>query len=82
MHTTISALPATSTVEQALALLGYVEGAPSLLDAGTLAIDKRIYSTMRCPACQRRGMVFRPWKRGREYRPVAVCRHCGHGEEV
>jgi hypothetical protein len=71
-----------SAPEKALALLGYREGPPPHLDAGTLATDRRVYSAMKCGQCRRRGMHFRPMHRGREYRAVAVCRHCGHGEEV
>jgi hypothetical protein len=52
------------------------------MDPGTVAIDRRVYSAMRCAACRQRGMHFRPMHRGREYRAVAVCRRCGHAEEV
>jgi hypothetical protein len=78
--------PATTTqasaAEAALAALGYSEGPPPGMDPGTVAIDRRVYSAMRCAACRQRGMHFRPMHRGREYRAVAVCRRCGHAEEV
>jgi hypothetical protein len=71
-----------SAPERALAALGFEPGPPAHLDTCTLATDRRAYSVMRCAACKRRGMRFRPMHRGREYRAVAVCRHCGHGEDV
>jgi hypothetical protein len=82
MQSTVTTPHAASAPEKALALLGYREGPPAHLDPATLAIDRRVYSAMNCGRCRKRGMAFRPMHRGREYRAVAVCRHCGHGEEV
>jgi hypothetical protein len=82
MESTRTPASRTSDFLSALALLGYEEGPPAHLDVQTVAIDRRIYSAMKCSQCRRRGMHFRPMHRGMEYRAVAVCRHCDHGEEV
>jgi hypothetical protein len=82
MQSTLTPTDPTSKILAALALLGYVEGPPPHLDAGTVAIDRRVYSAMKCSQCRRGRMHFLPMHRGREYRAVAACCHCGHAEEV
>jgi hypothetical protein len=65
-----------------LASAGFFFGSPSHVSKECQAIDAAMCHAMRCPGCNRPGMLYNPMHRGREYRAVASCKHCGAGEEV
>jgi hypothetical protein len=60
--------------------MGFEPGAPATLRKENLIADQRAYRHFRC-ACGRRGLQFKPYHRGREYRACVVC-PAGHAEEV
>jgi hypothetical protein len=78
--------PATATTAEALdrewRSLGFVAGAPPRVSPDGRAIDKRVCRHLKCAACRRRGLDYRPFRRGDDYRVLAACLHCGAGEEV
>jgi hypothetical protein len=74
--------PTHLPVETELAALGFQPGAPPHVPAEIQNIDRRVYRVQRCPACGRRGMRFRPFHRGGEYRAIVRCPACHRIEEV
>jgi hypothetical protein len=90
-HTTTAAARQQPTVgaRDALGLAaelfeqGLHEGTPPGLSAQSQAIDRRVCRAMRCPACRKRGMAYRPFSDGHtHYTVLAVCAGCGAAEEV
>jgi hypothetical protein len=80
-NTATSSTPATAA-EQGLLALGYERGAPPHVRAATQAIDRQVCRQSRCGSCGRRGLSYRPFHRGREYRVLAVCPACQAAKEV
>lgn len=76
----------TSTAKdltRALLTLGFEQGkAPAHVPATHIDVDRRCARAMKCGSCGKRGLTYTPYRRGREYRAVAACRHCGSGEEM
>lgn len=62
--------------------LGFTEGAPQHIPPAIVQADQRIYKVMKCGECRRRGNKVSPMHRGREYRLLCSCRHCGHQVEA
>jgi hypothetical protein len=75
--------PAPTARDLAAALLagGLRPGTPPHLTARAESIDRQLCRALRCPACRRRGLSYRPFTDGRRYVVLAVCR-CGAAEEV
>jgi hypothetical protein len=82
MSKPITTAPAAAVLQQQLAAAGYQHGAPEHVSKETLAIDGRLAGRLRCPGCNRRGMTFKAFHRGRQYAGLACCRHCPAGVEV
>jgi hypothetical protein len=72
---------AKSSAEVALEQLGFAPGAPAHITRASQDIDAQVARKLRCPACRKRGMDYRPFHRGRAYAALAVCR-CGAGEDL
>jgi hypothetical protein len=68
-------------LEEELARLGYLEGAPPQVPPALVDVDRRIGRRMKCGACHKRGMRFHPMHKASAYRVVLVCR-CGNREEM
>jgi hypothetical protein len=85
---TIRPTPAPAGARDALGLatelfaLGLREGVPAHLAARAESIDRQLCRALRCPACRRRGLGYRPFTDGRRYVVLAACPACGAGEEV
>jgi hypothetical protein len=60
---------------------GLHPGTPPQLTARAASIDRHLCRALRCPACRRRGLSYRPFTDGRRYVVLAVCR-CGAAEQV
>jgi hypothetical protein len=60
---------------------GLRPGTPLHLTARAESIDRQLCRRLRCPACRKRGMAYRPLTDGRRYVVLAVFR-CGAAEEV
>lgn len=69
-------------LSQELLRLGFVEGAPGHIPTEYVEIDRRCARAMRCGSCGKRGLVYRPFRRGRDYRALASCEKCGSGESM
>jgi hypothetical protein len=70
-------------LDRRLRLAGYRPGSPS---AEVAAADAGICARIACPACRQPGLHYHPYvnpevRRGRGYRPLAVCGECGTAEE-
>ena len=78
----ISNIETAEALEQGLRLIGFTEGAPPHISAAIVQADQRIYKVMRCGVCRGRGHKVSAFHRGREYRLVCECRHCGAGMEA
>jgi hypothetical protein len=61
---------------------GLHEGTPPGLSARAEAIDRQVCRRLRCPACKRRGMAYKPFHGAGRYTVLATCRRCGAGEQV
>src|SRR5690242_8439145 len=78
-------LPRTfAELSEVLRVLGFAFGVPPWLPPTAAAIDRRACRLMRCPACRRRGLQYRPYHEPAvlRYRVVAVCPECQAAEEV
>jgi hypothetical protein len=60
----------------------YEPGCPAQILEATARHDAHAVARMRCPGCGLRRLEYHPWQRGRAYRVLAGCTHCGAGEEV
>jgi hypothetical protein len=60
---------------------GLQPGTPAHLSAQSQSIDRQLCRALRCPACRKRGLAYRPFTDGQRYVILAVCR-CGAAEEV
>lgn len=60
---------------------GYQPDTPPHITEATRQLDSRLCRFARCEQCDRRGLVYRPYRRGRAYRIVAVCTACHHEQE-
>jgi hypothetical protein len=80
---TVGALDSLGLAAELLAE-GLREGTPRHLTAQSKAIDRRLCRRLRCPACRRRGLSYRPLTDGRRYVVLAVYTgaDCGAAEEV
>jgi hypothetical protein len=72
-------------LDRALRAEGYEPCAPS---AEVAAQDEWTCVRLVCPGCSRPGLAYRPYLGSRfrrqrhvDYRPLAVCRSCGHALE-
>jgi hypothetical protein len=74
--------PATPPLVSQLAADGYLPVPPAHPSAWSARIDVGICRRMVCPTCHVRGMEYHPHHQGNRYRVAAVCKRCGHGEEV
>ena len=74
--------PLAADIERAWRAIGFVEGGPPGIPPAIVATDIRCYRAMKCPACNRRGMVVRAFHRQSEFRLLCLCRHCGAGSEA
>lgn len=54
----------------------WLPGAPSHVDAATLAIDRRVVRRARCPQCGHRGLKPHAQQQGTHYRVIGRCCHC------
>lgn len=63
-------------------ILGWRRGCPSLITVQTRRTDERACQSMKCPACQKRGMVFEPFRKEMKYKVIARCEACGAAEEI
>ncbi len=61
---------------------GFRQGPPSHLHCDMLIADIDAYSTLECEVCGHGHHAVKPYHRGREYRLVCVCRHCGNKVEM
>ncbi len=60
---------------------GYQPGVPAGLTPESQAVDRGCCRRLRCAACGRRGMDYRPHYKGSRCRVLAVCSACGNQEE-
>lgn len=68
-------------LEDELAAIGFVAGPPPHIAPAMVDVDRRVGRAMKCGACHRRGMKFRPMHKGEVYRVVLAC-SCGNREEL
>jgi len=57
---------------------GYVPGPPP---PGPAEIDREAALQSRCENCDRKGLVFHPYRKAGSYRALAVCLSCGEAIE-
>ena len=84
MESITIAAPAVNPALDLAALLlqsGYQPGVPAGLTPESQAVDRGSCRRLRCAACGRRGMDYRPHYKGARYRVLAACPACGHQEE-
>jgi hypothetical protein len=70
-----------SVFAQQLAREGFRRGVPPHLDEHTERVDKSVCRRAKCGHCRRRGLLYRPFFKGRVYRVLAVCPACRRAEE-
>lgn len=78
----LASSPLARDLLESLETDGWQPGAPPQVTAESVAIDKRTCSRLRCPGCRRRGMRYSSWHWGGRYKVVAICLHCGAGDQV
>jgi len=71
-----------AAIEATLCREGFTPGLPPSVRTGTAATDKAVCRRVRCPGCGNRGLMYRPWQRGRDYRILAACPACPAAEEL
>jgi hypothetical protein len=74
-------IPTARDLAAALLSAGLRPGTPPHLTARAESIDRQLCRALRCRACRRRGLTYRPHTDGRRYGVLAAC-PCGAGEEV
>ncbi len=60
----------------------YEPGCPAHVTEATARADAHAVAHLRCPGCGLKRMEYHPWYRGKAYRVLAGCTHCGAAEEV
>lgn len=67
-------------MRKALEAQGYCPGVPEDASPGTVAAEEyAAVRTVSCPSCGLTGVHrHEPWRRGKTWLSLAVCRVCGH----
>jgi hypothetical protein len=60
---------------------GFLPGVPPTVSEAARSVDASLCRRLRCPGCERRGMVFQPFRNGTRYKVIACCPACGAGDE-
>jgi hypothetical protein len=70
-----------NAIVQGLGLLGYEPGTPPGVSEESRLADEGFCQESECEVCGRRGLLYRPFRRGRAYVALAACPECSHTVE-
>jgi hypothetical protein len=77
-----SHVPAAAAPEALFLRQGFAPGVPSHITPRTLRQLARLCGRLRCPACGRRGLDWKSFRRGPAWRVLATCPAGHFAEEV